>query len=80
RQLMRAGRAAETPAAVIQEGTTPRQRMVQATLSTLSREVEQAGLSSPVMIIIGETVALADQLAWYQTQEMRDETTCIDHC
>ncbi|MEW8458860.1 MAG: SAM-dependent methyltransferase, partial [Candidatus Thiodiazotropha endolucinida] len=79
-QLMYAGRAADTPAAVIQEGTTPRQRMVQATLSTLSREVGQARLSSPVMIIIGETVALADQLAWYQTQEMSDETTCLDHC
>ncbi|MCU7813140.1 MAG: uroporphyrinogen-III C-methyltransferase [Candidatus Thiodiazotropha sp. (ex Notomyrtea botanica)] len=78
-QLMSAGRDPETPAAVIQEGTTPRQRMVQATLSTLSNEVAQAGLSSPVLIIVGETVALADQLAWYQTQEMSDETPCIDH-
>ncbi|MBT3048969.1 MAG: uroporphyrinogen-III C-methyltransferase [Candidatus Thiodiazotropha sp.] len=78
RQLMQAGRAADTPAAVIQEGTTPRQRMVQATLSTLSREVERAGLSSPVMIIIGETVTLADQLAWYQPREMSNETPCLD--
>ena len=79
-QLMGAGRAADTPAAVIQEGTTPRQRMVQATLATLSGEVVKAGLNSPVMIIIGETVALADQLAWYQSHEMSDEKPCLDHC
>ncbi|MES9860862.1 MAG: uroporphyrinogen-III C-methyltransferase [Candidatus Thiodiazotropha sp. LLP2] len=78
-KLMEAGRAGRTPAAVIQEGTTPRQRVVQGTLSTLSFEVSKAGLSSPVMIIVGETVALAEQLAWFETQEMNNETSCIDH-
>ena len=77
-QLIRAGREPETPAAVIQEGTTPRQRMVQGDLSTLNQQVEEAGLSSPVMIIVGETVTLAKQLAWFEPQEECDETSCFD--
>ena len=76
--LIQAGRPADTPAAAIQEGTTPRQRQVVATLATLPQTVEQADLSSPVIIIVGETVALADQLNWFQTGEDHHETSCAD--
>ncbi|MCU7933159.1 MAG: uroporphyrinogen-III C-methyltransferase [Candidatus Thiodiazotropha sp. (ex Codakia rugifera)] len=79
-QLIAVGRGPDTPAAVVQEGTTPRQRMVQGTLATLNLRVAEAGLSSPVIIIVGETVALAEQLAWFEPQEVCDETPCIDRC
>ncbi|MCU7842112.1 MAG: uroporphyrinogen-III C-methyltransferase [Candidatus Thiodiazotropha sp. (ex Lucinoma annulata)] len=79
-QLIDVGRGPDTPAAVIQEGTTPRQRMVQGTLATLNQRVAEAGLSSPVIIIVGETVTLAEQLAWFEPQEVCDETPCIDRC
>ncbi|MCU7905398.1 MAG: uroporphyrinogen-III C-methyltransferase [Candidatus Thiodiazotropha sp. (ex Epidulcina cf. delphinae)] len=78
RQLIDAGRSPETPAAVIQEGTTPRQRMVRARLSSLDQRVEAAALRSPVMIIVGETVALADRLAWFEPEEACDEIPCAD--
>jgi len=78
-RLIAAGRAPETPAAAIQEGTTPRQRRVIATLDTLDREVKAAGLVSPVIIIVGETVALADSLSWFGTQEISHEKSCFDH-
>ena len=76
--LVDAGRDAATPAAAIQEGTTPRQRRVIATLGTLDQAVRDAGLRSPVIIIVGETVALAERLDWFLPEEGRDETGCLD--
>jgi uroporphyrin-III C-methyltransferase len=54
--LLRAGRDAHTPAAFISEGASPRQRMVVATLATLAREVERAGLRAPAVVVVGEVV------------------------
>jgi uroporphyrin-III C-methyltransferase/precorrin-2 dehydrogenase/sirohydrochlorin ferrochelatase len=61
-QLIEHGRAAETPAAIIQQGTTPRQRVITGTLASLPGEVADAGLHAPTLIIIGEVVALAAKL------------------
>lgn len=71
-RLIAAGRAPDTPAAAIQDGTTPRQRRVIATLDTLEHAVGTAGLVSPVIIIVGETVALADTLDWFEPQAGSD--------
>ena len=72
-RLIAAGRSADTPAAAVQEGSTPRQRSVRSTLGKLVEAVEQAALQAPVALIIGETVELADELAWYEPEEMQYE-------
>ena len=64
-QLIAHGLRADTPAAVVQQGTTLDQRVVSATLSDLSGRVAEAGLHSPCLIIVGEVVRLRDQLAWF---------------
>ncbi len=46
----------ETPAAVIQEGTTSRERIALGTVRTLPDEVARLGLANPAVIVIGETV------------------------
>jgi uroporphyrin-III C-methyltransferase/precorrin-2 dehydrogenase/sirohydrochlorin ferrochelatase len=61
-QLIEHGRAAETPAAIIQQGTTPRQRVITGTLASLPGQVADAGLHAPTLIIVGEVVALAAKL------------------
>jgi hypothetical protein len=53
---------------VIQEGSTPRQRSVFSELADLPQAVNKAGLQSPVAIVIGETVSLAPELAWFHPQ------------
>jgi hypothetical protein len=40
--------------------------------------VNAAGLQSPVIIIVGETVSLAERLSWFATQEESDETSRAD--
>jgi len=64
-QLIAAGLPADTPAAAIESGTTPRQRRVVGTLATLLDLTRQAGLQAPTLLIIGRVVSLADELDWF---------------
>jgi len=69
RQLVAHGLPADTPAALVQEGTTPRQRVIAGTLQTLPVLVLESGVHAPTLIIIGEVVKLRDRLKWFETAE-----------
>ncbi|WP_129838456.1 uroporphyrinogen-III C-methyltransferase [Streptomyces sp. RFCAC02] len=56
--LIRHGRSPATPAAVVQEGTTPAQRRVDAPLSEIARRAADAGIRPPAIIVIGDVVAV----------------------
>jgi len=58
-QLIVEGRDPSTPAACIQSGTTPEQRVTRATLATIADAAERDGLESPVVTVIGAVAALA---------------------
>jgi uroporphyrin-III C-methyltransferase/precorrin-2 dehydrogenase/sirohydrochlorin ferrochelatase len=55
-----------TPAAVVENGTRRQQRVVTATLETLTAAVEEAELQGPALIIVGSVVALRGQLSWFE--------------
>src|SRR5579859_3424340 len=63
-RLIREGKAGDTPAAVVQSGTTSRQRAVTGTLKTITSLVEKAALKPPATFIVGKVVGLSDQLHW----------------
>jgi len=65
-QLILHGLPEATPAAVIQQGTTPEQRVVAATLATLPLEAFAAGIKPPTLIIVGEVVRLRARLEWFE--------------
>ncbi|MEG3636109.1 uroporphyrinogen-III C-methyltransferase [Micromonospora palythoicola] len=54
--LLAHGRAAGTPAAVIQEATTGGQRIVRATLGEVAEAVTAAGLRPPAVVVVGDVV------------------------
>jgi len=58
--LIEAGLAQTTPALAIQDGTTPTQRVVAATLGELPEKVEAEELRSPTLVVIGQVVSLYD--------------------
>lgn len=64
-RLVSEGREADTPAAVVQWGTTPRQRSVRGTLADIAWKVEEAGLGPPSIVIIGKVAGLGDVLGWF---------------
>lgn len=55
-QLIKHGRSADTPAAIIEKGTRPEQRTIRGTLTTLPDIVEQHNIKPPALIIIGKVV------------------------
>jgi len=55
-QLREAGLPPDLPAAVVQEGTTPRQRVVIGTLADIAERALAADLTTPATTIIGEVV------------------------
>jgi uroporphyrin-III C-methyltransferase len=64
--LISSGRSIETPAIVIRWGTYKEQQAVTGTLGTIADEVERTGLGTPALIVVGEVVALRDQLKWFE--------------
>jgi uroporphyrin-III C-methyltransferase len=64
--LIAGGLDPATPAAVIQEGTTRRQRSVTGTLADIAERAKDAGLKAPATTVIGSVVAMGDVLAWYK--------------
>jgi uroporphyrin-III C-methyltransferase/precorrin-2 dehydrogenase/sirohydrochlorin ferrochelatase len=54
----------ETPIAIVQQGTTPTQRVLTGTLSSMPAQLEIEKFKAPTIIIIGEVVRLREQLAW----------------
>lgn len=67
RELAAHGLPEATPAAIVQHGTTARQRTVVGTLATLPALAQAAQLLPPTLIIIGEVVRLHARLAWYES-------------
>lgn len=65
RELAAHGLPANTPAAVVEQGTTPRQRVVIGSLETLPALAGKQGIKPPTLIIVGEVVRLHDKLAWF---------------
>lgn len=64
-RLEAGGRAAATPATVVEWGTTAKQRSVRGRLSDIAWKVEEAGLGPPAVVIIGEVAAFGEILDWF---------------
>ena len=75
-QLVAHGLSPSLPAAVVQQGTTASQRVVAGTLADLAARVEDAGLRSPCLTLVGEVVALREQLAWFEPAPVLSAAAC----
>lgn len=59
------GRSDQTPAALIEQGTKPQQRVLASNLKDLPQLVAQSDVSAPTLLIIGGVVSLRDKLKWF---------------
>lgn len=65
-KLIEHGMNAATPAALIQQGTTLRQRVLSGTLASLPDIVLREQPQAPTLIIVGGVVSLRDKLRWFE--------------
>ncbi len=70
RAVVDGGRSESTPAAVVQWGARPEQRVVAGTLADIADLASEAGLSNPAVIVIGEVVSLRETLRWFDRQPL----------
>jgi uroporphyrinogen III methyltransferase / synthase len=68
--LVEHGRPADTPVAVVQWASLPKQRTVVGTLTDIHRRASEAGLGLPALTIVGEVVRLRDNLRWFDTKPL----------
>ena len=68
--LCEGGLAPETRAAAIEWGTHPAQRTVVATVATLAQRVEAEGLGAPIITVIGDVVALREEIRWFDRRPL----------
>ncbi|MGZ5348045.1 MAG: uroporphyrinogen-III C-methyltransferase [Solirubrobacterales bacterium] len=69
-RLIAAGRDASEPAAVIERGTLPGQRVVSAPLERIGAEAAAAGIKPPALTVVGHVAARREQIAWLERRPL----------
>ncbi len=77
KELVKHGRAPSTPIALVHRGTLPEQRTVVSTLGGVVKAAEQAALSAPAVIVVGEVVGLRDELRWFEKRPLLGKTIVV---
>ena len=72
-KLIAAGMPPGTPAALVAQGTTARQRTVVSTLAGLHDAGVAAGIHPPALFVIGPTVRHAGALGWFASRPLSGE-------
>lgn len=68
--LIENGKDKNTPVAVIQQGTTSRQKVAVSTLEHIAEEVRKQDIKTPALTVIGDAVKLRDELKWFEKGEL----------
>ena len=72
-ELIRHGMPTNTPAAIVQQGTTVNQRTYTGSLLPLPGIIESNDIKPPAMMIIGGVVRLREKLAWYEESPVKKD-------
>ncbi len=67
RTLIKAGKDGRTPAAVIESGTLPAQRVFEGTLATIAEEAQGHDIRTPALLVVGSVVERRSELSWYES-------------
>lgn len=76
-ELMKGGKAADTPVTVIEWGTLPSQRAAEGTLRDIAKKVAGLGIGSPALTVIGPVNRFRRQLAWFEKKALFGKTVLI---
>ncbi|MBN2439500.1 MAG: uroporphyrinogen-III C-methyltransferase [Deltaproteobacteria bacterium] len=68
--LIRCGKPAETPAALIRRGTTPEQETLTGTLADIAGMAAERGFAPPAILVVGGVVGLRETMNWFETKPL----------
>ncbi|MBI5428187.1 MAG: uroporphyrinogen-III C-methyltransferase [Nitrospinae bacterium] len=75
--LVKHGKNPDTPVAVIQWGTTPKQRTWTGTLRTIADIALREKISPPALTVIGEVVNLKRDVDWFESLPLFGKTVVV---
>lgn len=76
-RLMAAGRAGDTPAAIVAKAATPQQRTLVTTLDKLAETARQERIAPPALTIVGSVVNLRPRLNWFEQLPLFGQTVLV---
>ncbi|MGN7610626.1 uroporphyrinogen-III C-methyltransferase [Magnetococcales bacterium HHB-1] len=76
-RLIQAGRAPDTPVAIINWATTPRQKTLVTSLEKAVDDVNNCQIGSPSIIVVGDVVSFRQELAWFKDLTLTPSTPDI---
>jgi uroporphyrinogen III methyltransferase/synthase len=77
RRLLEGGRDRDEPAAVVQRGTFPDQRVISGTLSTIAEVAEAEQIASPAILVFGSVAGLRGRLAWAEERTLAGVSVAV---
>ena len=72
-RLIELGHPGDLPLVVIENGTTSKQRVIQATLADLATIAAEHEVQSPALLLIGQTVRYAERYGWFNPRIVESE-------
>jgi len=72
-KLLAAGMKPDTPAALLERGTTSRQRVLRSTISCLVDDSRREGMCPPALFVVGPSIKHADKLDWFSRRPLLGE-------
>lgn len=75
--LLNAGMNPDIPAAMVEQGTTPRQKKVVATLQTLVRRAAEEKIKNPAVIVVGKVCSLGHSFDWFSSLPLKGERVIV---
>lgn len=76
-QLIKNGRPADTPVAVIRWGTRSEQVTIQGTIGSIAGKVREKDIKPPAVMVVGDVVKLRDRLKWFENKTMFGHTVLV---
>ena len=69
-ELLKHGRSSEEPAALIKQGTLPRQATISGSLLEIRKAARETGREGPAVLVVGSVVKFAKQLSWFDSRPL----------
>ena len=69
-RLVEEGKSPDTPVALVQWGSYPKQRTVVGTFADIIERAEAENIHPPTVIVVGEVVKLREHLSWFESRPL----------
>ena len=76
-RIRKGGKSPETPAAIVERGTYPHQKVVEGKLKDILSKSRKAGVKPPAVIVVGEVAQLRTTIAWFESLPLAGKTVVV---